>query len=73
MAEYQLSYESELVPYPLRFYYSLTSPSSIYAHTNISSLSRTPSNYTTDTMKHLRKTGRPQPYEVPLYQLSEMP
>lgn len=53
---------------PLRVYY-LTSPSSIYSNTDISSLTRTPSSYITGTMNRPRKTGTPQPYEVPLYQL----
>lgn len=72
MAEYQLSYESELVPYPLRFYY-LTSPSSIYLNADITSLFRTHSNYTTDTMNRPKKTGARQPYEAPLFQLWGMP
>lgn len=72
MAEYQLSYESELVSYtPTSF-----NPFDFGIHlldTDISSLSRTLSNYTTDTTNRPKKTGAPQPYEVPLCQLLEMP
>jgi hypothetical protein len=76
MAEYQLSYESELVSLPLRVL--LLRLYELRYHldnldTDLSFLSRTPSNYITDTMSHPKKTGAPQRYAVLLYQLSEMP